>query len=141
MFLCPRRNHLAVKFINYRKVKVESKGRKTLCFPANNRGGMKMAAIPEHQHIYRGITLNIDNHCHIYGGKTEDMVYYPGNHGHSLRGETGQANDHRHAFHCITGPAVEGQGGHYHYFQCYTSPVEGHKHQYQGSTVACFENQ
>lgn len=96
--------------------------------------------MPElHTHQYRGVTVYVDAHLHLFSGVTSASPDTPG-HTHNITGTTTVDAGHSHRYLLTSaGPTVVGPGRHYHAYAGDTDMTMNHRHPMSGTTFVLGE--
>jgi hypothetical protein len=94
-----------------------------------------------HTHEFKGVTVYVDGHLHLFSGISSASPNVPG-HTHDIAGQTSVSLDHLHGFSFVSqGPTYVDRElyKHYHYFQGITGYTFAHKHPLSGTTFVLGE--
>lgn len=94
-----------------------------------------------HTHEFKGVTVYIDGHLHLFSGVSSASPNVPG-HTHAISGVTSVNGGHSHAFSLTTmGPTYvdSEQYKHYHYFEGATDIALFHSHPMSATTFVLGE--
>jgi hypothetical protein len=94
-----------------------------------------------HTHEFKGVTVFIDGHLHLFSGVSGPAPNVPG-HTHAIGGVTSVNGGHSHAFSMQTiGPTYVDrmQYKHYHYFKGTTDTALFHSHPMSATTFVLGE--
>jgi hypothetical protein len=92
-----------------------------------------------HTHQFKGVTVYIDGHLHLFSGVSSESPDTPG-HTHNIAGRTTTDAGHFHSYLLIShGPTVVGPGRHYHYYAGDTAIALQHRHPMSGTTFVLGE--
>jgi hypothetical protein len=94
-----------------------------------------------HTHQFKGVTVYVDGHLHLFSGVTSASPETPG-HTHVVAGQTTTADGHSHGFSIVTQPPTyvdEGRYKHYHYYTGNTYTVRNHSHGMESTTFVLGE--
>lgn len=94
-----------------------------------------------HTHQFKGVTVYVDGHLHLFSGVTSASPETPG-HTHTVSGETTTTDGHSHGFSIQTQPPTyvdEGGYKHYHYYVGQTYNVRNHSHGMESTTFVLGE--
>lgn len=94
-----------------------------------------------HTHEFKGVTVYVDGHLHLFSGVSSASPETPG-HTHIIAGETTTDHGHSHGYSIQTqGPTYvdPGRYRHYHYFTGETYYTWGHAHPMESTTFVLGE--
>lgn len=94
-----------------------------------------------HTHEYKGVTVYVDGHLHLFSGVSGPALNVPG-HTHAINGVTTISDRHSHPYTMRTiGPTYvdREQYKHYHYFEGNTGYTDGHRHPMSATTFVLGE--
>jgi hypothetical protein len=92
-----------------------------------------------HTHQYKGVTVYVDGHLHLFSGVSSASPDVPG-HTHTIAGRTTTDAGHSHGYSLTTRePTMVGPGRHYHYYAGDTDMAMGHRHPMSGTTFVLGE--
>lgn len=94
-----------------------------------------------HTHQFKGVTVYVDGHVHLFSGVSSASPNVPG-HVHNVAGQTSVSLDHFHDYSYNTqGPTYVDQAHykHYHYHEGITGYSFAHRHPMNGTTFVLGE--
>lgn len=94
-----------------------------------------------HRHEYKGVTVFVDGHVHLFSGISSASPNVPG-HTHTIAGQTTVNDGHSHPYRMISeGPIYVDRARykHYHFYSGVTGFVRGHDHPMSGTTFVLGE--
>ena len=94
-----------------------------------------------HTHQFKGVTVYVDGHLHLFSGVSSASPETPG-HTHIIAGETTTADGHSHGFYIVTQPPTyvdDERYKHYHYYTGNTYTVRNHSHGMESTTFVLGE--
>lgn len=86
-----------------------------------------------HTHAFKGVTVFVDGHLHLYHGISSASPDIPG-HTHIIAGQTTVNDGHSHGYNIVTEGPHKVNSGHYHYFNGNTQVTMGHSHGMSSTT-------